>query len=53
MIKTEIIDTTYSTAFMTSPIGDLSIDSDGLRKAIDEIVRLRNIINNMENKKAY
>ena len=33
-----------STAFMTSPIGDLSIDSDGLRKAIDEIARLRGLM---------
>ncbi|MDE7294441.1 MAG: hypothetical protein K2N72_08460 [Oscillospiraceae bacterium] len=24
---------------MTSPIGDLTLDSDGLRKAIDEIAR--------------
>lgn len=28
-----------STPFMTSPIGDLTLDSDGLRKAIDEIAR--------------
>lgn len=28
-----------STPFMTSPIGDLTLDSDGLRKAIDEISR--------------
>lgn len=35
-----------STAFMTSPIGDLTIDSDGLRTAIDEIARLRKIIEN-------
>lgn len=29
-------------AFLTSPIGDLPITSDGLRKAIDEIIRLQN-----------
>lgn len=29
-----------STAFMTSPIGDLTIDSAGLRKAIDKISEL-------------
>ena len=29
------------TAFMTSPIGDLPINSDGLRKAIDEIAKLK------------
>ena len=29
---------------MTSPIGDLPINSDGLRKAIDEIRRLQNEI---------
>lgn len=28
-------------AFMTSPIGDLPINSDGLRKAVDELDRLR------------
>ena len=28
-----------SIPFMTSPIGDLTLDSDGLRKAIDEIAR--------------
>jgi len=33
-----------STPFMTSPIGDLTIDSEGLRTAIDEIARLRKII---------
>ena len=33
-----------NTAFMTSPIGDLTIDSTGLRKAVDEITRLRKII---------
>ena len=32
------------TAFMTSPIGDLPINSNGLRKAIDEICRLQNEI---------
>lgn len=37
-------------AFMTSPIGDLTIDSDGLRKAIDEIIRLRAIIKDLESK---
>ena len=31
-------------AFMTSPIGDLPINSDGLRKAVDEITRLNNEI---------
>lgn len=31
-------------AFMTSTIGDLTIDSNGLRTAIDEIKRLQNII---------
>lgn len=35
-----------STPFMTSPIGDLTIDSEGLRTAIDEIARLRKIIEN-------
>lgn len=29
----------YSEAFMTSPIGDLPVNSDGLRKAVDEIAR--------------
>lgn len=33
-----------STAFMTSPIGDLTIDSVGLRKAIDEIAAQKKII---------
>ncbi len=28
-----------STPFMTSPIGNLTLDSDGLHKAIDEITR--------------
>ena len=41
-----------STAFMTSPIGDLTIDSTGLRTAIDEIARLRSIIAEMEEKAA-
>ena len=27
-------------AFMTSPIGDLPVNSDGMRKAVDEISRL-------------
>lgn len=36
--------TMKETAFMTSPIGDLPINSDGLRKAIDEIRRLQNEI---------
>lgn len=31
-------------SFMTSPIGDLPIDSDGMRKAVDEIARLQKII---------
>ena len=35
-----------NTPFMTSPIGDLTIDSNGLRTAIDEIARLRKIIEN-------
>lgn len=35
-----------NTPFMTSPIGDLTIDSEGLRTAIDEIARLRKIIEN-------
>ena len=40
-----------STPFMTSPIGDLTIDSEGLRTAIDEIARLRKIIvNEMSNR---
>lgn len=32
-------------AFMTSPIGDLPVNTDGLRTAIDEIRRLNEIIN--------
>lgn len=28
-----------STPFMTSPIGNLTLDSDGLRRAVDEIAR--------------
>ena len=36
--------TMKETAVMTSPIGDLPINSDGLRKAIDEIRRLQNEI---------
>lgn len=35
-----------STPFMTSPIGDLTVDTNGLRTAIDEIARLRKIIEN-------
>lgn len=35
-----------NTPFMTSPIGDLPIDSEGLKTAIDEIARLRYIIEN-------
>lgn len=27
--------------FMTSPIGDLPLNSDGLRRAVDEIARLK------------
>lgn len=34
--------------FMTSPIGDLSINSEGLRIAIDEIARLRRIVSDMQ-----
>lgn len=33
-------------AFMTSPIGDLPINSNGLRSAIDEIRRLENLYYN-------
>lgn len=36
------------TAFMTSPIGDLPIKSEGLRKAIDEIRRLQNEIDELK-----
>lgn len=40
-----------NTPFMTSPIGDLTIDSEGLRTAIDEIARLRKIlVNEMSNR---
>lgn len=34
-------------SFMTSPIGDLPIDSIGLRKAIDEIIRLQDENSNL------
>ena len=34
-----------NTAFMISPIGDLTVDAAGLRAAIDEICRLRDAIN--------
>lgn len=37
-------------AFMTSPIGDLTIDSDGLRTAIDEIRRLQNEIKELKSR---
>lgn len=30
--------------FMTSPIGDLPVNPDGMRKAIDEIARLQSIV---------
>lgn len=40
-----------NTAFMASPIGDLPINSKGLRAAIDEIVRLRRVIDNMQMQK--
>jgi len=36
--------TTPTTSYMTSPIGGLTVDSTGLRKAIDEIDRLRGIL---------
>ncbi len=32
--------------FMTSPIGDLPVNPDGMRKAIDEIARLQSIVQN-------
>lgn len=35
-------------AFMTSPIGDLPINSEGLRTAIDEIAKLRRIVSEMQ-----
>ena len=35
-------------AFMTSPIGDLPINSEGLRTAIDEITKLRRIVSDMQ-----
>lgn len=37
-----------SEAFMTSPIGDLPINSEGLRTAIDEITRLKRVIAEMK-----
>lgn len=43
-IRLKAIITTPSTSYMTSPIGGLTIDSAGLRKAIDEIDRLRGIL---------
>ena len=42
-----------SEAYMTSPIGDLPINSDGLRKAIDEIVRLKQELNKLKKKCEY
>lgn len=33
------IEKSDSTAFMTSPIGNLPINSEGLRRAVDEIAR--------------
>lgn len=33
-----------SEAYMTSPIGDLPINSDGLRKAVDEIDRMQSAL---------
>jgi len=40
---------TSKPAVMTSPIGDLTIDADGLRKAIDEISMLREKLKYVEN----
>lgn len=37
--------------FMTSPIGDLPVNPDGMRKAIDEIARLQEIIRDAANSK--
>ena len=39
---------TEESAFMTSPIGDLPINSEGLRTAIDEIAKLRRIVGEMQ-----
>ena len=42
---TETIETyAAKSAVMTSPIGDLTVDSAGMRKAIDEITHLRSVI---------
>ncbi len=43
-IKLKAIIATPTTSYMSSSIGNLTIDSTGLRKAIDEIDRLKGII---------
>ena len=47
-LKLAVNSFTGNTVMMTSPIGDLSVDTTGLRRAVDEISRLQKKIKDIE-----